>query len=75
MRPDSDFDVVFPGATELAAIDEVETVYAKYRMRVDVHSFRTSGPRFLKRISEHRKELGRAMEDGTMSSPMSPPLH
>jgi hypothetical protein len=24
MRPDSDFDVVFPGATELAAIDEVE---------------------------------------------------
>jgi predicted nucleotidyltransferase len=59
IRPDSDFDVIvdFPEKAERAAIDEVETVCAKYGMRADIHSARTSGPDFLKRISGHWKEL------------------
>jgi predicted nucleotidyltransferase len=59
IRPDSDFDVVvdFPEEAERAAIDEVETVCAKYGISADVHSIRTAGPNFLKRISGHWKEL------------------
>jgi predicted nucleotidyltransferase len=59
IRPDSDFDVVvdFPEEAERAAIDEVETLCARHGMLADVHSARTSGPNFLKRISEHWKEL------------------
>ena|SRR5258708_38488129 len=59
IHPDSDFDVVvdFPQEAERAAIDEVETVCAKYGMDADVHSTKTSGPNFLKRISGHWKEL------------------
>jgi predicted nucleotidyltransferase len=59
IRPDSDFDVVvdFPEEAERAAIDAVETLCAGHGMPADVHSIRTSGPNFLKRISEHWKEL------------------
>ena len=59
IRPGSDFDVVvdFPEEAERAAVNEVETVCAKYDMRADVHSTRTSGSGFLQRISEHWREL------------------
>jgi predicted nucleotidyltransferase len=59
IRPDSDSDVVvdFPEEAERAAIDAVEAVCTKYGMRADVHSTRTAGPNFLKRISGHWKEL------------------
>jgi predicted nucleotidyltransferase len=59
LRPDSDFDVVidFPVEAEREAINEVETVCTRYGMDADVHSARTSGPNFLKRISGHCKVI------------------
>lgn len=59
IRPDSDFDVIvdFPEQAERAAIDEVEASCAKFGMRADVHSTRTTGPNFLEQISGHWKEI------------------
>ena len=59
IRPGSDFDVLvdFPEETERAAIDAVETLCADHGIHADVHSTRTSGPGFLKRIFGHCKEI------------------
>ena len=59
IRPSSDFDVVvdFPGEAEQPAIDEVETVCARFGMHADVHSTTTAGAAFLKHISGSWKEL------------------
>jgi len=59
IRPGSDFDVLvdFPEETERAAIDAVETLCADRGICADVHSTRTSGPSFLKRISGNWKEI------------------